>query len=263
MKKILHREETSYSKIAVYEENGERGIFFTGHHRVKQSQIFLKDRNLLVSAYTKMVCCSLYLMRQPQSILVVGLGGGILPSAFTNILPCADIQVVEIDPAMVRLAKKYFYFEVSPKLRVAEEDGQAFIRRAIANGVKYDLVILDAYSQTGIPSHLVSIEFLNEVKEVMKHRGVLALNIYSRKKEFNRLSLRSAQVFGRHYVLKKGGKITETLDFMRRNRVILASMGELPSIEELQLNARLLNEKLESLGMHSSSMIPLFYENVG
>jgi spermidine synthase len=86
----------------------------------------------------------------------IGLGGGTLPTAFSRILPQAEIDNVEIDPAVVRVARKYFNFRPTAKNKVVEEDGRVFVKRAVKKKIKYDLIILDAYDHEYIPEHLVT-----------------------------------------------------------------------------------------------------------
>jgi hypothetical protein len=57
----------------------------------------------------------------------IGLGGGTLPTAFSRILPQAEIDNVEIDPAVVRVARKYCNFRPTAKNKVVEEDGRVII----------------------------------------------------------------------------------------------------------------------------------------
>lgn len=259
MKKVLHTEKSLYNEIVIYEKNDERRIRFAGQRRITQSCMSLKDRNILVAHYARMLCSAFYLQPEPSKVLVVGLGGGILPTAFSKLMPLADINVVEIDPVMVHLARKYFDFQTTPKMTIAEEDGGVFIKRAIKEGLKYDLVVLDAFSGNGIPRHLISLGFLCEVKAVMSPCGVLAANICSKKDVFNAVSESCQSIFNEHFFLKrKKWVISEYIDFRRRNRVILAKSDGLPSINDIQTNSRLLEVRLRPFGVEAKELLPLF-----
>ena len=122
----------------------------------RQSCISLKDPDYLVFNYTKMMLGALYLQPEPDKILIIGLGGGTLPSTLSRILPKAKIDTVEIDPAVVRVAQKYFNFRITPAATVSEEDGRVFVKRAIRKGMKYDLIMLDAFDHDYIPEHLLT-----------------------------------------------------------------------------------------------------------
>lgn len=65
---------------------------------------------------------ALYLKPAPSKVLVIGLGGGTLPSALFRALPETDFDIVEIDPAVVRVAKKIL--RVSANVQRAHNRGR-------------------------------------------------------------------------------------------------------------------------------------------
>ena len=79
-----------------------------------------------------MMLGALYLAPQPHDILIIGLGGGTLPRTLERLLPRADIDVVEIDPAVVRVAQQYFAFQADAHVHVIVQDGRAYVRRRCA-----------------------------------------------------------------------------------------------------------------------------------
>jgi spermidine synthase len=84
--------------------------------------------------------------------------------------------VVEIDPDVIEIA--YDYFRVpkdEPRLDVYSMDGRAFLEEAGT----YDLIVLDAYSDTYVPFHLMTIEFHQELIEHLNPGGVIASNLIS------------------------------------------------------------------------------------
>ena len=64
----------------------------------------------MVFSYTQMSMASLPLNPDPASVLIVG-GGGTLPMALRDLLPNARIDTVEIDEAVVRVAREYFGYQ--------------------------------------------------------------------------------------------------------------------------------------------------------
>ena len=83
--------------------------------------------------------------------------------------PTADINVVEIDPEISQVAAQFFNFRVDDKLKVHIDDGRMFIREQLRlNPIpKYDIIILDAFNGDYIPFHLMTKEFLEEVKGIL------------------------------------------------------------------------------------------------
>ena len=210
----------------------------------RQSCMALTEPARLVFNYARMMMAALYLNPAPRRILILGLGGGTLPSAFQRLLPAAAIDAVEIDPAVVRVARKYFAFEPSATTRVFEEDGRVFVKRMQRANVTYDLVVLDAFDHEYIPEHMLTREFLLEVKSLLGDRGVLAANTFSVSKLYQYESATYFNVFGDFFGLRQN------------NRVILVRLGGLPSKGEIAHNAELLDAKLAPLGVDSNWLLP-------
>ena len=124
---IIHKERSLYRDITVYEEEGTRCMRFTRILSARQSCVSLNDRDRLVFNYTKMMLGALYLCPNPQKILIIGVGGGTLPTTLSSIFPTAEIHAVEIDPAVIKVAKKYSDFNPGKNITVFEEDGRVFV----------------------------------------------------------------------------------------------------------------------------------------
>ncbi|HEX8012309.1 MAG TPA: fused MFS/spermidine synthase [Casimicrobiaceae bacterium] len=241
---VLYTEKSLYRNIFVYEENGLRCMTFGRWGR--QTCMSLSDRDYLVFDYTRMMMASLYLNPSPQRVLIIGLGGGTLPSTLAKMLPSAKIDTVEIDPAVVRVARKFFDFAPGRQTAVFEEDGRVLVKRMLKRGTKYDLVMLDAFDDQYIPEHLLTREFLLEVKGVLAQRGVLAANTFSSSRLYDHESATYYSVFGDFYRLKTS------------NRVILLRLGGLPEVGELARNANRVEDKLRPLGTGKDWLLPLF-----
>ncbi len=142
---VIHNEKSLYRNILVYEEEGQRCLSFSRkNEKARQTCQLLDNPREFVFSYTRMMMGALYLNPQPRNILIVGLGGGVLPTALAKIYPDTTIDVVEIDPAVVKVAQEFFGFQPGAKVRVFEEDGRVFIKRAVKAGQHYDLIMLDA-----------------------------------------------------------------------------------------------------------------------
>jgi len=243
---ILHTERSLYRQIVVYQEGSVRCMRFTRLASARQSCVDLADRPRLVFEYLRMMIGALYLAPAPQSVLVIGLGGGTLVDALQRTLPDAAIDAVELDPAVVRVAKAYFDFQPGPRTHVHEEDGSVFVKRALRAGRRYDLVMLDAYDHEYIPEHMLTREFLEEVKGILAPHGVVAANTFSGSRLYDHESATYAAVFGRFFNLK------------RSNRVILLRKDGLPDTQTLRANADTLRPKLGPTGIDPAWLLSLF-----
>jgi spermidine synthase len=107
-----------------------------------------------------------------QDVLCIGLGIGITPMEFAR--DGARVDVVEINPAVVPMAKQWFNLEPE-KLNITIGDGRQFLNRCEK---KYDAVALDAFLGESSPSHLMSREAFSSMHRVLKPGGTLVINTF-------------------------------------------------------------------------------------
>jgi spermidine synthase len=110
----------------------------------------------------------------PRRALVVGLGGGAFPSWLVRHDPTIAVDVAELDPVVVDVARDFFFLPVSPRLAVHVADGAVFMARARAG---YDVVLLDAFSGDGIPPALSSSGFFADTRRVLADDGIAMMNV--------------------------------------------------------------------------------------
>src|SRR5262249_12873638 len=89
-------------------------------------------------------------------ILMVGLGGGSISTYFGRAMPEVQIDVVELDPGVIAAGRRYFGLLETDKVHFIESDGRVYLNR---NKNLYDLILLDAYRELGVPFHLLTREF--------------------------------------------------------------------------------------------------------
>ncbi|HKR35574.1 MAG TPA: fused MFS/spermidine synthase [Steroidobacteraceae bacterium] len=245
--RLVHAERSLYREVLVYENGDVRCMCFTRNCRVgRQSCLDTRHPNRMVMHYPQLMLGALYVNPAPQSVLIVGLGGGTLPRALRQLLPDARIDVVEIDPAVVRVANRYFDFAASDKTRVIESDGRVYVKRALRTTQRYDLIMLDAFDHEYIPEHLLTQEFLQEVKSLLTPQGVLAANTFSSSRLYEHESVTYAAVFGKFFNLKQ------------ENRVIIARPGALPDAAQLRATAEQFKGSFRSFGFDATQVLPLF-----
>jgi len=177
--------ETVYEKNSLYQfimvdedlAGKERYILVNTKRDRPQGGILIDDPDKLLYEYTRLAFTSLaYLDREPENVLFVGLGAGVMPRYFNKHYPDAYVDAVEIDPEMFNVAKKYFYFQEKSNMKVHIKDGRIYLKRTKN---KYDMIFLDAYRGEHIPFHLTTVEFLRELKTKLKAGGVVVSNILS------------------------------------------------------------------------------------
>ena len=155
--------------------DGIRTLRF-GKNGPRQSVVKPGDFNYLGLPYTKSATIGLAFTEHIDRILVIGVGGGSIPMFLHKYYPSAHIDVVDIDPQIIALAKQYFNFVENRFLRSHAQDGRTFIENVQK---PYDLIFLDAFTAAGIPKHLATKEFLLSMKNALNASGAIITNMWS------------------------------------------------------------------------------------
>ena len=232
---VIHKEKSLYRNIEVKESSYRRCLVFAVKRGARnQTCINLADPDRVVFPYARMTFAGLLLNPEPASVLIIGLGGGTIPTVLSRLYPEATIHIVEIDAAVVRVAKKYFNFTESDKVTVFIQDARVYIRRAGLKKLAYDLIILDAFTGDYIPAHLMTVEFLQETRSIMSEQGVLVANTFSTSRLYDHESVTYQRVFGPFFNFKMP---------ITGNRVVVTNGHELPGRKVLQDRANKLADR--------------------
>ena len=173
---VIHEKASPYNTIIVTEDHrGMRTLLFE-RGGGRQSVVKPGDPDHLELPYARVALAGLALCEEPRRILVVGLGGGTLPMFLRTHYPAATIDVAEIDPDVVDVAKKFFGFVEDERMRAHVGDGRQFIERAPQRD--YDIIFLDAFGARDVPKHLTTREFLQITRRALKPNGVVVSNVW-------------------------------------------------------------------------------------
>jgi spermidine synthase len=168
---ILYQKDSLYHHIIVTDDDGMRTLRFD---RLRQSAMDLNDPDRMVFQYTQYLHLAMAFHDNPQRVLFIGLGGGSAPRRFHHDYPSLRIDVAELDPEVVSVAKRYFMFQESDRMQVQAVDGRIFVQKTPH---RYDAIFLDAYYADAIPFHLATREFLQELKAKLTPSGIVVSNI--------------------------------------------------------------------------------------
>jgi spermidine synthase len=134
-------------------------------------------------------------------LLFIGGGGYTLPRLVDSLYPTAQVDVVEIDPAVTRAARRFFGVERDAAIRSVNEDARWFAMEAArhATGEPYDVIFIDAFNDLSVPYHLTTREFTAGLRQLLTPNGALVVNVIDdyRKGRFLASYTRTLQsVFG-------------------------------------------------------------------
>ncbi|HEY2291256.1 MAG TPA: fused MFS/spermidine synthase [Thermoanaerobaculia bacterium] len=167
---LVYERVTPYQTFQVYESEGVRTL---RSDRVPQAAVSLATHESSMP-YNHAAPAVLLISPHPKRALLIGLGGGTVGRYLQSRDPGIDVQYVDIDPAVPEIAKRFFFFQAGPRMRVAIEDGRQYLHAA---NEKWDLIYADAYIGQSVPFHLTTVQFLDEVKRHLNPGGAFALNL--------------------------------------------------------------------------------------
>lgn len=112
---------------------------------------------------------------RPLRVLHLGGGALSLPRYVAATRPRSEQQVIEQDAELTGWVRAALPLERGRRIRVRGADARAGLAALPAEWA--DLVIADVFGGARTPAHLTSVEFLHEVRRVLRPEGLYAANI--------------------------------------------------------------------------------------
>jgi spermidine synthase len=171
--------DSAYQRILIYNsKDGRTGrptrLLKTDNFSV-QSGIFL-DGEDLVFDYTKFYRIARHFNPDIKTALMIGGAAYTYPRDFLREYPSSTMDVVEIDPMVTELAKKYFGLKDNPRLNIFHADGRIYLNQ---NTKRYDAIYGDAFKSYNPPYQLTTKESAERIYESLADNGVVLINIIS------------------------------------------------------------------------------------
>lgn len=194
--------------------------------------------NLLT--YQKIVTRIPALVPNLNNALLIGQGAGHMAMALKDYDIVTD--TLEIDPAVAEAASNYFGY--TPTGRTIIGDARYEVRQLKG---PYDLIILDVFTGGSEPTHLLTVEFLTQLQQLLANQGILALNFVSFLENGQNAALASvaktlAQVFPHQQVfISDPGTDFNDFIFLATNHAIDLDDTALPDTHRAWLKQRHLN----------------------
>jgi len=177
--------------IEVRERNGVRTLHL-GSDTI-QSAMRVDQPDVLELSYTRAMMAFLLFCVPPRRVLLVGLGGGSLAKHIYRTMPEAGIDVVEVNEGVVEVARTYFHLPAeSARLTVSIGDGAEYVFSVKA---PVDALLVDAYDGRSLAASLATDQFFAGARRVLRAAGVLAMNLWSNDRAFDRNVQRIERAF--------------------------------------------------------------------
>lgn len=203
--KLLEERSSTYNNIYVYKD-GSNVIMTFGHNRRFYTESIYDSTNELALpvTYTRFMTVGLAYASAADNLLEIGFGGGRTAWYLHKHMPALDITCVELDPAVVELAKKHFGVREEDKFKIAVADGRSYL---VKSRDTWNVIMIDAYRGPFVPFHLLTEEFYRVVKSKLKPGGVVVQNIEPTTMMFDSAIATIQRLFTNVEVFDAGGNI--------------------------------------------------------
>jgi spermidine synthase len=175
--RVIHRGSQN-SGIIVANDGCRLNLYLDGD--TLQSSMLLSDPSRLDLEYSQAMMSALLYQPAPKKVLLIGLGGGSLVKFLLEFCPEARIDVAEINPEVVTVARQYFLLPRNERLRITLAPGEEVVADRLAAGDRYDLLLLDAFDDNGPARALLEEQFLCCCNALLSKGGVFAMNLWNR-----------------------------------------------------------------------------------
>ena len=169
--RVVYAKDSSYHNIRVVEDDDTRYLRFDASF---QSAMYLREPFRTRYRYTDFFGLGLAYNPDARDVLMIGLGGGSAPKRLWRDFRSLDIDVVELDPAVVDVAHRFFALPRDPRLDVIVDDGRRYLARTDR---RWDVIMIDAFYSDSLPFHLTTREFVALLRERLAPGGVIVANI--------------------------------------------------------------------------------------
>jgi spermidine synthase len=173
--KLVDERSSTYNNIYVYKDGPEILMTFGHNKRFYTESIYdTRDELALPVPYTRYMTAALAYAGALDNMLEIGFGGGRTAWYLHKHIPSLDITCVELDPAVVELAKKHFAVREEENFKIVVADGRNYM---VKSKETWNVIMIDAYRGPFVPFHLLTEEFYRTVKSKLKPGGVVVQNV--------------------------------------------------------------------------------------
>ena len=192
---LVHQEQDDQGLIEIVETDGIRALHFGTQPR--QSSMLLNAPNELHSKYVRAMMVWLLFKEQPENVLMIGVGGGLLSKYLLYQFPECQIKAVEFRAAIVKIARRFFALPLDSRLKVKIADGAYYIKQQRGQiPDQHDLIMIDAFDDEGMADTMQGINLFAACKELLTDNGLLVINLWGTDNDlFRQLSWEMGTTF--------------------------------------------------------------------
>lgn len=168
----IYRAESIHNIIRVVDTPYSRVLFL---NYTLGAQTTMSKTGLLTGAYY-----DFYLMgphiNDAKSVLFLGVAGGTALRQLVSVYPKLEVTGVELDPAVIFVAKKYFGLAGEPRIKLVAGDARWYLA---TKPKKYDIIALDLFVTGQTPFFATTVEFFQLARDRLTDKGIIIMNVLS------------------------------------------------------------------------------------
>lgn len=177
----FHDMDTNYNRVivttALDTDTGRNMRIMVTSPKAIQSAMYIDHPQELALEYTKFYQLATHFKTRMERVLMLGGGAYSFPMHLLNRYPAVSVDVVELDPQVTSLARRFFSLTESPRLSIHHEDARTFLNH---NQAKFDVIYCDTFnSHYAIPFHLTTLEVVKKLHDALVEDGIVMTNILS------------------------------------------------------------------------------------
>ena len=187
--------EADLSKPFVCETLDTRAMQFSSG----EIQIRMQTRHphALDLDYTRTMMAFLLFNPEPDTVAMIGLGGGSLAKFCYRQLPAARIEVIEINPQVIALRDQFNVPPDDERFWVQCGDGAQFVRFP---PYRMDILLVDGFDAQGQPPALCAQRFYDDCFDALQVNGLMVANLRSGHRDFDRQVARIERSFNHEVI---------------------------------------------------------------
>jgi spermidine synthase len=206
---VIHHEESVHNIIRVFDDGPRRALYL--NYGIGPQTVLRKDQLLTGEYYDDFLIGPL--LNRARKVLFLGVAGGTSLRQLLMLYPDLEVVGVELDPAVLAVAERYFELAPSPRLQLVAEDARWYLENTDA---QFDLVAIDLFVTGQIPFFTTTREFFARVEERLTARGLMMMHVRS---------VRSGEDLLGPFVRTVGSVFPSVFVFGRGNLMLVASKG--------------------------------------
>jgi len=168
-------------ELSAFSSDGKPFIYKNSHsvslqfdNTAVQSEMYVTAPDALLLGYTVTMMGFLLFNHSPDTIAMIGLGGGSLAKYCYRNLPQSSIVVAENNPDVIALRDHFHIPEDDCRLEIRCQDGRDLVRHADSD---YEILLVDGFDHTGQPPQLCSQSFYDDCYQALTPEGIMVVNL--------------------------------------------------------------------------------------